>query len=86
MKQIEYNEEKRLIILTWRWIDLEEIAQMIWKWDILDIIDNPSHPNQSIFIVNYNWYTCCVPFVEDDEKIFLKTAYYSRKQNKLFNS
>jgi len=49
------------------------------------LLDTIEHPNQRqylgqrIFIVNVEGYACLVPFVEDDERIFLKTIIPSRK-------
>ena len=86
MKIVEYSEEKREIILLQRGIDMEELADMIDNWEYIDILDNKNHPNQKLFIINYHGYIVCIPYVEDDEKIFLKTAYHDRRYNKKFNS
>lgn len=41
---------------------------------------NPvKYPNQKIFILRINDYVYYVPFIEDEEKIFLKTIIPSRK-------
>ena len=62
-------------------IGFEECAILIEQEDILDIIQNPSKnfPDQKAYILNVDGYIYCVPFVEDDEEIFLKTLYPSRK-------
>lgn len=85
MKEIRYNPEKKEKILKERGIDLETIAYMINGWDILWIAKVPSRADQKMFILIYNDYICCVPYVENDTEIFLKTAYYSRKMDKLLN-
>lgn len=54
---------------------------------MLDTIEHPNHqqyPGQKIFIVNVEGYACLVPFVEDDEMIFLKTIIPSRKMTKQY--
>lgn len=86
MKKILFSEEKRRILIEERQIDLEEIVDLIEEEKIIADIENPTHQNQRIFIVDYHWYIVCIPYVEDEEKIFLKTAYPNRKFNKLFNS
>jgi hypothetical protein len=44
---------------------------------------NPrQYPGQRLFIVTVEGYVCIVPFVEDDDKIFLKTIIPSRKMTK----
>ena len=42
------------------------------------------YPNQKIFIVKLSEYIYLIPFVEDSEKVFLKTIYPSRKATKKF--
>ncbi len=54
---------------------------------LLDVIEHPSkskYHNQNIFIVNIDEYVFLVPFVEDDEVIFLKTIVPSRKMTKKY--
>lgn len=86
MKIIEYSDEKREKILNDRWINLNRIAYIIKDWDFIWIIQVPSRPNQKMFVLLYDGYVCCVPYVEDIDKIFLKTAYLSRKMNKILNN
>ena len=86
MKIIKYDEEKRKKLIEERGIDLLEIVYMIESKNYLDILQNPTRPYQKLFMLKLNGYICCVPFVEDDTKIFLKTARYDRKYNKYFNS
>ena len=51
----------------------------------LDILENPSRPNQSIFVLDIEGYVWVVPFVMDSAgDIVLKTAYPSRKMNKRY--
>ncbi len=85
MKIICYNNEKREILLKERWIDLYIIADMINNWNILDDLPHPKRKNQKIFIINYDWYPCEVPYVETDNKIFLKTAFFDRKLKKFYS-
>ena len=42
------------------------------------------YAHQEIFIIRLRGYVCYVPFVEDDETIFLKTIMPSRKLNKIY--
>ena len=53
--------------------------------EYLDILENPSREGQDIFILRVQGYTRVVPFVvENDDTIFLKTAYPSRKFHKRY--
>jgi len=54
---------------------------------LLDIVPHPNldkYPTQRLFILSINGYTYYVPFVEDDEKIFLKSIIPSRKYHKTY--
>ena len=46
--------------------------------------DKEKYPHQFIFILELRGYICYVPFVENDDEIFLKTIIPSRKLNKEF--
>ena len=54
MKKILYSEEKRRILIEERQIDLEEIVDLIEEEKIIADIENPTHQNQRIFIVDYH--------------------------------
>ena len=50
--------------------------------DVLDLLEHPNrdrYPNQRVFIVNVEGYAYLVPFVEDEQEVFLKTIIPSRK-------
>ena len=84
MKLFAFDNEKKEKLIKERNIDLEVIVNMIEAWDFIDIRKVPSRPDQNMFVLLYDWYICCVPFVEDNSKIFLKTAYFSRKMMKIY--
>lgn len=86
MKKIDWNEEKNSLLKNLRGIGFEEAVRAINNRNILAVIDNPSssHSNQQIYILEINNYAYIVPFVEDDEKVFLKTIYPSRKYTKKY--
>ena len=68
-----------------RGVSFQEIADLIICGDYLDILVNPARPGQELFVVRLRGYTWAVPFVvEDDETIFLKTAFPSRKLHKRY--
>ena len=82
-KLVEWNIEKAKKLKEERNIELEKIAIMIEENKYLDVRVVPNHPYQKMFIIDYDEYIVCVPFVEDGNKLFLKTAYRNRKTNKL---
>ncbi len=85
MKKIEYSEEKNQLLKLLRGVSFEDVLQKIEKKEILGRKRHPNsekYPNQMIFIFDLKGYMYYVSFVEDDEKIFLKTIIPSRKLTK----
>lgn len=85
MKYFDWSEQKNEQLKRERDIGFEDILVAIEAGDILDVISHPSlkkHPNQKIFVIEVYNYAYLVPFVEDDQKIFLKTIIPSRKATK----
>jgi len=68
-------------------ISFEQITFAIMNGGLLDRLKHPNtekYPNQYIFQVLFENYVYTVPFVEDNNKIFLKTIYPNREATKLF--
>jgi uncharacterized DUF497 family protein len=87
MKLIDWNDEKNESLKNDRGMSFEEIVFHITHDGLLDTIEHPNqktYPGQRIFIVNVENYACLVPFVEDEESIFLKTIIPSRKMTKKY--
>jgi len=57
---------------------------LIESENILGIEENRGYPNQKIFILEIVNYAYIVPFVENENEIFLKTAFPSRKYTKRY--
>lgn len=82
VKRIEWNEEKNKLLIEGRNVSFKLIAEIIINKDIISVIKHPNqkkYPNQKMFLINIKNYIYTIPFVEDDEKIFLKTIIPSRK-------
>ncbi|MCK5416287.1 toxin [Candidatus Parcubacteria bacterium] len=87
MKYYDWSKEKNEKLKIERDICFEEILIAINTNKILDIIEHENikkYPNQKIFIIKINHYAYLVPFVEDKNKIFLKTIIPSRKATKKY--
>ena len=87
MKYFEWNEEQNEKLKKERNISFETIVSQIELGHLLDIIEQPNigkYKNQKIYIVEYENYAYLVPFVEDAEKVFLKTIIPSRKATKKY--
>jgi hypothetical protein len=68
-----------------RGIGFEEIVFHSERGDLLDILEHPNpdrYPDQRIFVVRREDYVYLVPFVEDEQTVFLKTIMRSRKATK----
>ena len=86
-KYFDWNDAKSLQLKARYGISFEEIYAALEEGELLDKIPHPNqkrYPKQQIFIVKVGSYAFLVPFVEDKEKIFLKTLYPSRKFTKKY--
>ena len=87
MKIFDWNDEKNKQLKSERGVTFEEVVYYLTHDGMLDTIEHPNqkqYPGQRIFIINIEGYAYLVPFVEDEEWIFLKTLIPSRKMTKLY--
>jgi len=83
---ISWDSDKNEKLQNERNVSFEEIAFIIKNDNVIDIIDNPSSnfDNQKCFIIEFENYIWVVPYVENGNDIFLKTAFPSRKHTKTY--
>ncbi|MDO8954141.1 MAG: BrnT family toxin [Gammaproteobacteria bacterium] len=81
-KEIEWDAEKNERLKSERDLSFEEIVAALLDGKLLDVVDHPSRNNQQIIVVEVNGYAVFVPFVSDESKIFLKTAYKNSQATK----
>ena len=82
---VRWSSEKDRVLRSTRGVSFQQIADAIISGEYLDILENPNRPGQDIFVLRIQEYTWVVPFVIDnDDTIFLKTAYPSRKFQKRY--
>ena len=82
---IVWDKAKSEMLKKTRDISFEEIAQIILDQKYLAVLENPSRPDQMVFVVSYKGYTHVVPFVfDDDDAIVLKTVFPSRKFHAIY--
>ena len=87
MKPFDWNEEKNAWLKRERDVSFEEVVFSIDNGKLLDIIRHPNQPkykDQHIYVVEIEGYAYMVPYVEDDDVIFLKTIFPSRKYTKMY--
>lgn len=82
-----YGKEKNELLKQSSGIGFEEIISAIDAGKILDVYDHPdqvNYPGQKIYVVEALDYVYLVPFVRNNEEIFLKTIIPSRKAKKIY--
>jgi uncharacterized DUF497 family protein len=87
MKYFDWNEEKSEVLKKVRGVSFEQVELAIVSGDLVDRIKHPNpakYPNQKVFLVKIEKYIYSVPYVEDHEKIFLKTIIPNNKATKKY--
>ena len=87
MKYFDWDDEKNERLKKERDISFEEVIIEIFEGNILADVKHPNkvrYPNQRMFIVEIDNYAYLVPYIEDKEKVFLKTVMPSRKATKKY--
>jgi uncharacterized DUF497 family protein len=87
MKCFDWNDEKNEKLKQLRGVSFEQVVLAMATGDLIDRLTHPNqakYPNQKVFLVRIADYIYSVPYVEDNEKIFLKTIIPNRKATKKF--
>lgn len=87
MKIYNWNAEKNEFLIVERGISFEEIVFYIENDSLLDDIVHPNnqeYSHQRIFVVAVDSYVYLVPYVENEDELFLKTIIPSRKFTKIY--
>jgi uncharacterized DUF497 family protein len=87
MKTFAWNSEKNELLKAERGISFEEVVLNIQLGNEVDIFEHPSqerYPGQQISVVVIEGYAYLVPFIENEEEIFLKTIIPRRKATKQY--
>ncbi len=87
MKIFNWNSDKNDQLILERNVSFEEIVMAINEGNVVDVYDHPNqqqYPNQKIYAVQIDNYIYLVPFVKNDDEIFLKTIIPSRKTTKKY--
>lgn len=82
MKHINWNTEKSHALKESRGISFEDVIFYLEKGDMLDDHRHPNqqkYPGQRIMVVGINNYAYIVPYIENEDEIFLKTIIPGRK-------
>ena len=89
VKYFDWDDAKNALLQAERKIGFEDMVFHIERGDLLDILEHPNpdrYEGQRIFVVRHQVYVYLVPFVEDEQVVFLKTIIPSRKHTKQYLS
>ena len=81
------DPQKNTKLKEGRGVSFEEIICMIEDGKVLDIIENNNsnkYPHQKMYVIDIDGYVYLVPFIQDKNRIFLKTIFPSRKATKQY--
>jgi uncharacterized DUF497 family protein len=87
MKIYNWNAEKNEQLIVERGISFEVIVFYIENNGLLDDIAHPNsqdYSHQRIFVVAVESYVYLVPYIENNDELFLKTIIPSRKFTKIY--
>lgn len=87
MKVFNWDSDKNQKLIIERGRSFEEVVFHIQSGKALDDIAHPNtekYAHQRMLIVNIDEYTYLVPYVENQNEIFLKTIIPSRKFTKVY--
>ena len=85
-KYFDWDQEKNEWLFDeTRGVSFEMVVTAIEEGCLMDILQHAKpREHQKLYIVLIEEYVYVVPYVEDDEKIFLKTIFPSRKMHKKY--
>jgi hypothetical protein len=87
MKHFDWNDGKNDGLKKLRGVSFEQVELAIASGDLMDRVKHPNpakYPNQKVFLVKIEDYIYSVPYVEDNERIFLKTIIPNSKATKKY--
>ena len=86
--EINWSDEKNTILKQTRNVSFEDVENAIMNDNILDIVlhhNQEKFSHQELMIVQIRNYTYYVPFLMNEEEIFLKNIIPSRKYHKKYS-
>lgn len=87
MKPFRWPPDKNESLRQERGISFEEITVAVEAGALLDVVAHPNpkkYPRQKIMVVAVAGYAYLVPFIEEEDHLFLKTIIPSRKATRDF--
>ena len=85
--RLEFNDHKNNALCKERGVCFDDVIEAVLNGKLLGVLEHPNksrYKHQRLLLVWIKNYVYVVPYVEDREKIFLKTIFPSRKFTKLY--
>lgn len=85
--EISFSRKKNRELIEERGISFETIVHAILEDKILDTYEHPNkhkYERQKIYVLEIEGYAWVVPYIEEKDHIFLKTAFPSRKATRQY--
>ncbi|OQY65514.1 hypothetical protein B6D29_03725 [Microgenomates bacterium UTCPR1] len=82
VKEFKFNQDKNELLKSSRKISFEYVIKKIGNDKQTRLVEHPNkkkYPKQRMFLIKKEKYIYVVPFVEEEDYIFLKTIYPSAK-------
>jgi uncharacterized DUF497 family protein len=85
MKSINWDPDKNNKLIEERNVSFEDVVFCLQSDGLLDDLAHPNkekYDHQRLFVIEIDGYVYLVPYVENDDELFLKTIIPSRKATK----
>ncbi len=82
MKVFRWDNDKNEWLKKNRGVSFEQVVILMEREDVLETVEHPNqnkYPGQKIATVRIDNYAYLVPYVQENDEIFLKTIIPSRK-------
>jgi uncharacterized DUF497 family protein len=87
MRFYNFDPQKNRKLIQLRGISFEEVISVLERKGPIDIIrpyNDEKYSHQRMYVIELHSYAYLVPFVEQQQEIFLKTIFPSRKATKKY--
>ncbi|MCF6274195.1 MAG: hypothetical protein L3J05_00325 [Robiginitomaculum sp.] len=83
----EWDDDKNQRLFVERSLSFEMVVLALEDGRLLDDMTHPNaehYAHQRLMVVEIDGYACGVPYIENDDHLFLKTIYHSRAFQKKY--
>jgi len=87
MKTFNWDEGKNQWLKRERGVSFEQVVFCIEEGKLIDVIKHPNqakYKEQKFYVIDIDNYAFIVPYVEEEQGIFLKTIFPSRKYTRIY--